>query len=81
MAIRAFGNPKVRYNAVMSQTGLGAAPAAPPGAAGTAGRWFPINTEPYLPNFFFWILRLKFGHIFLVRYGNMFIKCILEIYQ
>ena len=33
MAIRAFGNPKVRYNAVMSQTGLGAATAAPPGAA------------------------------------------------
>ena len=33
MAIRAFGNPKVRYNAVMSKTGLGAATAAPPGAA------------------------------------------------
>ena len=31
MAIRAFGNPKVRYNAVMSKTGLGAATAAPPG--------------------------------------------------
>ena len=33
MSVRSFGNPKVRYNAVMSQTGLGAATAAPPGAA------------------------------------------------